>query len=1786
MLLKQRTRCSQKLQEHLQELSRKEDLEGLRGPLRDLELFPADKDPNVAPITMEELKKLVRHWKLHETRGFWKMHPTKEDLVSALLEYVDADALRKEDFTGSAASRKSPTRPNSGKPSRLRRRRQSNVDLTTFRVNCLKPYAGDLFSTRDCTEGLIYLSRQSIKNPGTAKASTQNTNKKRGHGGNAFLAPEFLTTTTTTTKNAVLDNDKGGTSLSFAATTPQTLSITEEQVVVGERQRRQWRAIALEIFRYSIDSGDEPDMIDEGALEVIEKITKSDQASASLANLDMATYCVGTLVNLACGTVSGGVFPRKDETRSLLMPPGQMILVDAVNVVTTHHSSEPTAMLLCVLSVLYLSCTWGDEDALLSTTISVLGTACAVDSSDCKEASLACLVNLFPSTERNQLVEHVLPVLKSLAAANELEAALLATVAIYDLSFYDVPRAALVENGCITLIAGLFNTLEASQHHHKTAGGRQEKTTTKENSASTALSSSEGEKLLVKGDDDDDDKDAGREEVLSKKKEGSVDVDAAGAFHCIAESLLNLSCTADMRERMIKDGAVSVLVDLDASTRSRGTKEVLALALSNLTSPEVAYLLPVFVEQGGLPSLVTLARLVSTDEARFRLAVALSHLTTEPAYRELMVQCRSHEALLHLSISAGADAPCQAFIIVAFVNLLSLPQNQLAIVDAGLLPFLRRLYDAEVAQNDKARRAASQAASDQAQKRRSRRGSASLKVYQPGMPNTPVPVVTTTTSPVSVSPSAALVVCEDIKRYCGMALANIADDLSLHETATHKIVIDMMTDLAKGDAQTDLLRVVASAFAMFAYIMTVDDDDSSDVEKKNDSEDGNKNVGASALPPPPKKKKEKTSQQKLLTKEVIETILGLCGSKDSTVLKFAGIALNNLSQTELFHEALFENGVAEALLFLGSSREDEVRRVCASTVHSLTSSNALESCSVATARGVVKVLEALEKSRAPDIVNFCAATLFSLSCCQAHCGLLTKEAPILRRLFGMMRGGQESTQLYAARALCNLTCDEACVTTLLRERAVADFIAIAILRTNNEEVKGVCAQCLFNVIRYDATRLQLLKEPHNVLWAISRLFRFCVDSERTQTIGALVVYNLSCDDDAAATLMTTINAAETLAAVALHPETQPKCWAAAALCNLSWSRDFAAQLVADAAATNNRPVTADTNGKGIIRVLRTLVEADLLDDDIKDPNANAKGTTTTKKNKAATFITTKCATALHNISHCDPEVRERLVDDGVTVLIESLLESPTADVVELACVVCYNISLVPGCEAALVDYQVANSLIKLLMTIVLDEKNENGKEKKKKSPSSAAKKNLEGENDDDEEQDEEEDSSSGAFPVDRGETLLLILGNLYNLTIRPESRAPLEAAGATDACIAVARLRDAPLVHVETVTATLQNLSWEADNHRSWLQKGNRFVASLATMASREDVSFGALRDIATVAANLSTSVDLGEALVDIGTVDVVALVVTLADRRADAHEKDTLLDLAAAAARNLSTIKQGEDNLLHPAWRQPLIEPTMQALARQRPRDHQEGFSSSVSRLGDVVATLYNILINNGSADLATADSLTAILTALFPRCESPATRSLCAAALIARQGEKDSAHFSDGSVQALRSAMQADIAAYDASAVATPRPLKADKPLKADEREPKPGIARLGPHFASINNDAIVSTKVQRNLEAPQWTSFTQDAHALSQGLEAPATQTVKLPKQPADPPKCPNTKTRGTFRKINLLPTKVRSVAATSSSATRQGSSTRDIDNDETNLRVPLRFDFRDLFPAVPVADATPP
>lgn len=155
--------CARHTHELLEELERDREFDVLRKYLAEYRLFPRKRDPATAPIRYEELKELVKHWKLHSQRNFWRNHAKKEDLVRALHKHINTKIVpqeqrqRKSDDDAVYHQPTSPTHPPTGNAAGGARTRQvKEKGYKGVQLN----YKGDLFGTRgNYDDGLIYLSR-------------------------------------------------------------------------------------------------------------------------------------------------------------------------------------------------------------------------------------------------------------------------------------------------------------------------------------------------------------------------------------------------------------------------------------------------------------------------------------------------------------------------------------------------------------------------------------------------------------------------------------------------------------------------------------------------------------------------------------------------------------------------------------------------------------------------------------------------------------------------------------------------------------------------------------------------------------------------------------------------------------------------------------------------------------------------------------------------------------------------------------------------------------------------------------------------------------------------------------------------------------------------------------------------------------------------------------------------------------------------------------------------------------------------------------------------------------------------------------------------------------------------------------------------------------------------------------------------------------------------------------------------------------------------------------------
>lgn len=135
-------RCVRNLKRELVELEENEHLEALRPYLVQFNLFPSHKDPNTAAIRHEELKKLIRFWKLHTERGFWKKYVKIHDMVALLRHHI----TNRLEYQSSSAP---PVIKSCAKIASV-----PALPLT------MPTYDGDLFAKRgQYTGGMIYHSR-------------------------------------------------------------------------------------------------------------------------------------------------------------------------------------------------------------------------------------------------------------------------------------------------------------------------------------------------------------------------------------------------------------------------------------------------------------------------------------------------------------------------------------------------------------------------------------------------------------------------------------------------------------------------------------------------------------------------------------------------------------------------------------------------------------------------------------------------------------------------------------------------------------------------------------------------------------------------------------------------------------------------------------------------------------------------------------------------------------------------------------------------------------------------------------------------------------------------------------------------------------------------------------------------------------------------------------------------------------------------------------------------------------------------------------------------------------------------------------------------------------------------------------------------------------------------------------------------------------------------------------------------------------------------------------------
>jgi len=286
-----------------------------------------------------------------------------------------------------------------------------------------------------------------------------------------------------------------------------------------------------------------------------------------------------------------------------------------------------------------------------------------------------------------------------------------------------------------------------------------------------------------------------------------------------------------------------------------------------------------------------------------------------------------------------------------------------------------------------------------------------------------------------------------------------------------------------------------------------------------------------------------------------------------------------------------------------------------------------------------------------------------------------------------MRSGHGETQLFAAKALCNMSTQEGSDEKMVKEGAVKDFVVIALLRVNNEEIKEICSSAFFNLMRQKESRMKMIKE--GVFWAITKLAK--IDSEDTQRICAKIVFNLTFDQITQDFLME-VSAVRTIADLAKFDCDESRKHCAGALMKLSWRKGDEAKMVEEgaiAAAKELSTIAHEQSRWNCATVLCNLsfhVESRkrIVNDDAVESLINLS--------KTEDIETTKlCAITLCNLSYNEP-CHMKMVEDGASTAFIGWLKQFADDdrpegkiILRLAATGLYNISTHVDSRAKIIE---------------------------------------------------------------------------------------------------------------------------------------------------------------------------------------------------------------------------------------------------------------------------------------------------------------------------------------------------------------------------------------------------------------------------------------------------------------------------------------------------------------------
>lgn len=1120
-------RCAVNMEQRLAALRRDQEIDGLRVYLIKYNLFPRNRDPHNSPIRVEELKELVKHWKLHRQRGFWRDHPDKEDLVRALLQHIKSEAANKKRRQDAQDKYRAKSLPAGIDASKMRdfanilSHADANVteggdkerEQAVAAAKRKNFGGGDLFYQRgDYDEGMIYLSRidktRFLSEQHDPRADLLTTSASAPTPLDHLMMLGDTTTAGSSTKPGEKDG-KPHAAASTATILHHAIDMaTQPTSASAMLLTREARLRSVEgFYTISCHRGFEAQLVREGALTTISAVIKADDAA-------IRHFAAATLLNLTTPPPARGQKQQEQQYESDALLALQasnyqqqyhqhqhsmthlplatreiyakMVDEGAIAVLLElSHTPHPTVKALCARALLRLSLDDAHHFALVHegavAALSQLMAATSGADDVVRETCMLALVNL-AGVPRAVTCDAILNALTTLVKTGNTQTQRRCAQALLNLSILPTTRSNLVEDGAVGALALLTATRQVPVLGVvacvlcNLAGVKTNQEQLVKNGALPivldVLDAIERAHTQITessyDEEEEEEQDKSKQATAAKKKVTGDDTDAEGAARLLLAR--------------IRKNCVNVVAYLccNAKLQARvGDAGAVAKMLRILQAIRV-------LERQSVSSVMGA---IDSDTEKF-IVLAIANLALEDRCRPDIVQDGAVSLLLRILQDGDADDQRPASVdnrpsspvlqqeqasvllkldcVTALSNLMLHPLNFARLVDEGVVPAfiaqLRSGCSAEI------QRACAYALLTLAR--------------DPGM-KTRLAQVTTPDDvdnrggaiPAMLAFASSHLLDAELCGVCVSFLLHLSSRAENHDAlyfegapALLMRVLHRRKAPLKASVASEPPPVVIYSLWMDCMVTLF-------------------NL-ARCVP----------RQASLLTDGVMEVIQhfltvsgnareerGIMGlAVDKKIVKTQLAAANILYELHTHCCQPESDGSGNSDAFFASllllATQSSARNSQLDKKAVLVQQRAAQRCALTIARVALRVPRGLK--------------------------LLAAHAEIPPALNMVMRTGLHEAQVCAAIALCNLATERGGLPKRVwRDPTTEDFLVVALLRLNRDQTKVVCAKALFNLLSHEDTRAQLVSD--GALYALLKLAK--LESDEIRDLALRAVYNLSLD---------------------------------------------------------------------------------------------------------------------------------------------------------------------------------------------------------------------------------------------------------------------------------------------------------------------------------------------------------------------------------------------------------------------------------------------------------------------------------------------------------------------------------------------------------------------------------------------------------------------------------------------------------------------------------------------------